>query len=488
MALEGFQGKLIQRQSALPWHYGIDMSAGADRVATAMSWKALAADKPKSRLISVICSNKVIVPHHRQRLAFVNRLKERLGSQVEVFGRGFNEISDKAEAIAPYRYHIVLENNTLDHFWTEKLADAWLGDAFPIYAGSGNCGDYFNSDSFFQVDIEDADNAIDQIEALMASNTWEQRRELIRDSRRKVMENYNLFAEVHTIISQATVEQTQAPLLARPQKVRPSSSLGVKNNIRRTLRYLRRMPRTVFHSLVPEHTRLAWRLKWKNKSPFLFVDFNDALGKRAKNLGYHSQRGQDFFVDQLFKHKKSGFFVGVGANHPTLISNTWFFEQSGWQGLSFEPQDKLYELFKQVRHTDILPYVLGASDGEVEFATVDTEGWQHALSGVLGVAELAVPALENHKVVTSKKQMRRLDDVLIERGIDHVDFMSIDVEGFEMDVLRGLDLRRVSVDVLIIENDRTPFGDQGMRDFVMAQGYRYIARLSGDDVFRATPK
>ena len=483
LPLRGYRGSHIQRQSALPWHYGVDMSPGIDRCSSAMSWGELANDKPKSRIASVICSNKTIVLHHRQRLVFVARLKERLTDKVDVFGRGFSEIGDKAEAIAPYRYHIVLENNTLEHFWTEKLADAWLGDSFPIFAGCGNATDYFHPDSFARIDINRPDEAIDQIEALIVSDTWEKRRAQIRESRRRIMEEYNLFAEVERVINTATNSKA-ARALTKPEHVKPSVFFGWSNNARRVVSFSRRVPGVLLRRLVSEATRLTWKLRFTNREPLLFVDFNDQLGKQAKALGYYSQRGQDYYVDKFFRHKKTGFFVDVGANHPTLISNTWFFEQAGWKGLSFEPQERLYELFRQKRSTDILPFVLGAKEGDVEFATVDTEGWQHALSGVLGVAELSVPALENQRVRMSTKKMRRLDSVLLERGIRQVDFMSIDVEGFEMEVLRGLDLQSIEVGILIVENDRTPFGDQGIRNYIIAQGYRYIARLSGDDVFQ----
>ena len=128
-SIPGFRGRALIQQSALAWHYGVDQRGPAHH-ATALQWGALAADKPKSKLASVICSSKAFLPHHRQRFAFVERLKTRLADRIDVFGRGLRPIDDKQEAIANYKYHIALENNVIDHSWTEKLADPYLGDAF----------------------------------------------------------------------------------------------------------------------------------------------------------------------------------------------------------------------------------------------------------------------------------------------------------------------------------------------------------------------
>jgi hypothetical protein len=234
-AIPAFRGRAFIQQSALPWHYGMDHRP--ERYATAMQWPALAADKPKSKLASIICSQKASLPYHRQRLAFVERLEARLGHRVDVFGRDSRPIDDKQEGIAAYKYHIAVENNEIDHFWTEKVADAYIGGCFPIFAGCKNIGSYFDPRSLRQIDIGDPDRAIDEIESILDSTLWEDNRLHIQESRRRVMTEYNLFAVVAKIIAQSD-EKTLAAKRIAPTALRPGR--------RRRLKALRRSLRTAF--------------------------------------------------------------------------------------------------------------------------------------------------------------------------------------------------------------------------------------------------
>lgn len=77
----------------------------------------------------------------------------------------------------------------------------------------------------------------------------------------------------------------------------------------------------------------------------------------------------------------------------------------------------------------------------------------------------------------------RLDDFLQERGISHVDFLSIDVEGYEQHVLQGIDFEKISIRCIVIENNRIRRGDDALRSMIIQNGYDYVARLGCDDVF-----
>src|SRR5262249_50642564 len=106
----------ILTQVGLPWHVGIQ-SNNIDKYPEALCFEDFQQPLPlKTKLCSVICSDKTFTPQHCQRIAFVQYLKEIFGDQIDVFGRGFRDMADKDEALADYRYHIVLENSSFEDY------------------------------------------------------------------------------------------------------------------------------------------------------------------------------------------------------------------------------------------------------------------------------------------------------------------------------------------------------------------------------------
>ncbi|MCX5791484.1 MAG: FkbM family methyltransferase [Elusimicrobia bacterium] len=194
-----------------------------------------------------------------------------------------------------------------------------------------------------------------------------------------------------------------------------------------------------------------------------------------------SQYGQDLFCfHSIFGSVKNGVFVDVGANHPKLLNNTYYFEKNGWHGLAFEPQERLRKLWDAERKTKCLPYVLGGENKEVTF--IETPGPDdHVLAGVEGFNKIK----RSMRTTAAVRTQRRLDEVLLENQVRRVDYLSIDVEGYEMNVLSGLDLSKIDVKCIDIENDSgEPYlGSRGLRRQLLNSGYRQVARLAGDDIF-----
>lgn len=202
----------------LPWHVGIDWSTPGP--ASTLSYAGLATAPAKTRLCSCICSTESRRPGHRRRLAFVAQLKEALGDRIDFYGRGFRDMADKAEALDPYRYHIVLENASIDHYWTEKLADAYLRNCFPIYSGAPNIGAYFDPAAFVAIDIDRPDEAIRTIAAILDSDLDRNAEAAVATAKQLVMDRYNLLEQVATLAAELEHDAPapDKPVLLRTQR------------------------------------------------------------------------------------------------------------------------------------------------------------------------------------------------------------------------------------------------------------------------------
>ncbi len=150
----------------------------------------------KTRLVSVITSNKAFTRGHLDRIKFVEKLKEQLGEQVDVYGRGFRPFDDKWDVLRPYRYHIAIENSSEPYYWTEKISDCYLTGTFPIYHGCTNLADYFSPDAFVPIDITKPEQAIDVVRRVISSRRYEQSADVMEQMKQRVLGPYNMFEYV----------------------------------------------------------------------------------------------------------------------------------------------------------------------------------------------------------------------------------------------------------------------------------------------------
>src|SRR5262249_46658886 len=151
-------------------------------------------------------------------------------------------------------------------------------------------------------------------------------------------------------------------------------------------------------------------------------------------------------------HMPSGFFVEVGANEPHNGSQSWQFEQAGWNGVLVEPQPDLAENLRQVRRARVFAAACSGPANAGRTMTFHVSGPHSSLNG-----ELAVPGVVAHSTI--KVAVRTLDDILHEAAAPSpIDFVSIDVEGHEVEVLRGFDLHHWRPRLILIEDHVTNLG------------------------------
>jgi len=187
----------IHSQPALNWFYGL----GKDHM---LDFDQLTANPPenKTQTLSTVCSTKAQKhTQHGRRVKFIEKLQKAL-PELERFGKGVQAIDDKAEALDRFKYHIAIENHICDHWWTEKLSDAFLGLTLPFYCGAPNTADYFPAESFIPIDIRDVEGSLRTIRKAIQNNEYEKRLPAIREARRLVLEKYNTFAVLSKLIEE----------------------------------------------------------------------------------------------------------------------------------------------------------------------------------------------------------------------------------------------------------------------------------------------
>jgi len=160
-------------------------------------------EKPK--LMSLITSNK-----DKKRYDAAIIFKDHFGNRLDLFGDGINPVKDKWDALAPYKYSIVMENEKTNYYFTEKLIDCYLAQTYPFYYGCKDLKTYrkrwnsneghFKDSTFTEIDINDIDLAIKKIEGVLSlkdHNLTE-----LESSRKKCLNYYNMFALVTRIIEE----------------------------------------------------------------------------------------------------------------------------------------------------------------------------------------------------------------------------------------------------------------------------------------------
>lgn len=207
---------VMHTPAMLSWFVGAEMDNSRQFRFNMNAEDIRKAHPKKTKMISVITSNKAFTQGHVDRLRFIEKLVERYGDQVDVYGHGFHDFNDKWDVLAPYRYHIAIENSCTDYYWTEKLADCYLAETFPIYHGCTNVSDYFSPDSYEPIDIRRSDEALDKIERVMAENRYQQSRMALDEAKERVLGEYNIFNYVGNVCAQIADDGVPGKTLVKP--------------------------------------------------------------------------------------------------------------------------------------------------------------------------------------------------------------------------------------------------------------------------------
>ena len=103
-----------------------------------------------------------------------------------------------------FKYHVALENHIGAHYWSEKIADAFLCECLPFYAGAPDLSADFPAESFIPIPLDDPAAAVGIIKEAIVRDEWSKRRDAIRQARSLLLEKYNFWAQTIGTIEDAS--------------------------------------------------------------------------------------------------------------------------------------------------------------------------------------------------------------------------------------------------------------------------------------------
>jgi FkbM family methyltransferase len=199
---------------------------------------------------------------------------------------------------------------------------------------------------------------------------------------------------------------------------------------------------------------------------------------------YQAQHGEDRWLEEYFRGSPPGFFVEVGAYDGVVLSNTYFLETIGWKGLLVEPDPGKAACCRMNRpKARVFECAAVASDAmpEISFNVVDG-GEVYSAAGEL--TEFQRKRLDDWGLKARRITVpgKTLDAMLTEAGAPGVDFVSIDVEGGEADILRGFNMTRWRPRVVMIEVNSL-LRSREVRDVFRQHGYVYLTSIEINEIY-----
>tara|TARA_B110000285_G_C15063892_1_gene583961 strand:- start:17 stop:859 length:843 start_codon:yes stop_codon:yes gene_type:complete len=227
---------------------------------------------------------------------------------------------------------------------------------------------------------------------------------------------------------------------------------------------------------------------YNDKSAHKLGHLREQIWKIEKSFGWNpkftSQSGQDKIIyDNFFRNYKIvGFFVDIGAYDGRLGSNSFFFEKFlGWKGIAIEPSKKQYNKLLQVRNCLCLNEAVTANKSEVEFCDV-IEG-PTMMSGIKNISfENNLKLINN--VQDSEINTYKIETISFATAVGdkkNIDYLSIDIEGGEKELIESIDYNTYDIKIISIENNSP--NNINYNDFLTSQGFNFFNSVGHDEIY-----
>lgn len=194
---------------------------------------------------------------------------------------------------------------------------------------------------------------------------------------------------------------------------------------------------------------------------------------RRYNISF-SKSGEDMQLKKLINKSVSGVFVDIGCWHPIKASNTYYFSLRGWKGICIDPNPELRELYQKFRPNDIF---INCAIGE--------EGLSYYMLEESSMNTLDYRFIQKRNLDNKIKKIvnvpsRYLKDILDEhiKINECIDFFDVDVEGFDLEVLKTNNWKKYRPKIIMVETDISLKDDlkSEMNNYLESVEYRLIGK------------
>ena len=196
-----------------------------------------------------------------------------------------------------------------------------------------------------------------------------------------------------------------------------------------------------------------------------------------QNDNYYSQHGEDFLLNKIFGNKPNGYFVEVGCLDGIEYSNTYFFEKKGWKGACIEAHNVYINYLRANRPGSVVVHcAVGEADKDSVVFYANKAGSLSTLDKNEEERWKKNYAEDFHGFEEQRVAMRTLTSIFDDLGVKEIDFVSLDIEGYEVKALLGLNFKKYRPGVFVIEyKDETH--KQQVEEILFRFGYHFLSQI-----------
>jgi FkbM family methyltransferase len=220
----------------------------------------------------------------------------------------------------------------------------------------------------------------------------------------------------------------------------------------------------------------------------------NAVKYQLQKLSYgaklsYSQEGEDMILERFFDEKASGFFVDIGAHHPFRFSNTYVFYKKGWRGINIDATPGSMDAFKSERPEDInIEAGISVNEGTLTYHLFNEPALNTFSEERVKYLLETTPYKLDRKVAVKTYTLAKILDEHLPKG-KQIDFLSIDVEGLDFEILQTNNWEKYSPTFILIEDLNGSLANITNTDlykYLQPLGYEVVAKTHNTLFFKKT--